>query len=102
MKISKIDYSATGAFPTLVTDYLAQDSKLKPFYNRFPNIAAFADQMQEKNFPDENRAVLVQALKDQYASVADIQPLVKENIDLLAQPNTYTVTTGHQLNIFTG
>ena len=102
MKISKIDYRATGAFPTLVTDYLAQDSKLKPFYNRLPTITAFADQMQEKDFSDENREVLVQVLKNQYSSISDIQPPVKQNIDLLAQPNTYTVTTGHQLNIFTG
>jgi bacillithiol biosynthesis cysteine-adding enzyme BshC len=34
--------------------------------------------------------------------VGDINPKVQQNIDLLLQHNTYTITTGHQLNIFTG
>ncbi|MEJ8757738.1 bacillithiol biosynthesis cysteine-adding enzyme BshC [Pontibacter sp. H259] len=102
MKITKMDYAATGAFSRTITDYLSQSEKLKPFYNRFPSIDAFEAQLQEKEFSPEERQVLHKALMDQYSSVSEINPKVQQNIDLLLQPNTYTITTGHQLNIFTG
>jgi bacillithiol synthase len=46
--------------------------------------------------------LLCRVLKEQYANIEEVQPLVQQNIKLLGQPNTFTVTTGHQLNIFTG
>ncbi|WP_250419222.1 MULTISPECIES: bacillithiol biosynthesis cysteine-adding enzyme BshC [Pontibacter] len=102
MKITKMDYAATGAFSQTITDYLAQNEKLKPFYNRFPGINVFEAQLQEKEFSSEQRQVLHKALQEQYSSVSEINPKVQQNIDLLLQPNTFTITTGHQLNIFTG
>jgi bacillithiol biosynthesis cysteine-adding enzyme BshC len=102
MKITKVDYAATGSFSQTVSDYLAQDEKLRPFYKRFPTVAAFEEQLREKSFGQEQRQVLHQALQEQYASVAAVHPKVQQHLDLLQQPNTYTITTGHQLNIFTG
>jgi len=102
MKITEIDYSATGAFSALITDYLARDPKLAAFYHRYPELAAFGEQLKEKQFNPEHRAVLCQELARQYSTLATVHPAVQQNLDLLAQPNTYTVTTGHQLNIFTG
>ncbi len=102
MKITKINYAATGAFSQTVTDYLTRSEKLLPFYNRFPTVEAFKEQIAEKSFSQEQRQVLHQALKEQYASISEINPTVHQNLDLLLQPNTYTITTGHQLNIFTG
>lgn len=102
MKITKMDYAATGAFSQTITDYLARNEKLQPFYNRFPEAAAFEAQLQEKSFSPEQRQMLHKALQEQYSSVSEINPKVQQNLDLLLQPNTYTITTGHQLNIFTG
>ncbi|WP_026461962.1 bacillithiol biosynthesis cysteine-adding enzyme BshC [Adhaeribacter aquaticus] len=102
MKISKIDYRATGAFSSLLTDYIAQDPKLTPFYNRYPALENFKSQMQEKQFSGEQRTNLINSLQRQYASVLNIQAEVQQNLELLKKPTTYTVTTGHQLNIFTG
>lgn len=102
MKISKIDYRATGAFSALVTDYLDQDPRLTPFYHRFPTLAAFEEQIREKQFPAAHRPILVGELKRQYGSLAEVHPAVVRHLDLLAQPTTFTVTTGHQLNLFTG
>ena len=102
MKISKIDYADTGAFSALVTDYLAQDPQLQPFYDRFPRPENFKEQIAAKSpFPQEKREVLHQELTRQYASM-ELHPEVRRNLELLWQPNTFTVTTGHQLNIFTG
>lgn len=64
---------------------------------------AFSKQMEDKSkeFTIEKREVLVVALKKQYSSVKN-----KENtlslIESLANENTFTVTTGHQLSLFTG
>jgi bacillithiol synthase len=102
MKITKIDYADTGAFSSLITDYLAQDYQLQDFYDRFPTVENFKEQIAAKApFPQEKREVLHQELSRQYASL-DLHPEVKRNLELLWQPNTFTVTTGHQLNIFTG
>jgi bacillithiol synthase len=102
MNISKIDYKATGAFSALVADYLGQHPQLAPFYHRFPTLAAFGEQIREKQFAPAHRQVLVGELARQYLPVADLHPAVKHNMDLLARPTTFTVTTGHQLNLFTG
>ncbi|WP_306429649.1 bacillithiol biosynthesis cysteine-adding enzyme BshC [Sphingobacterium sp. E70] len=44
----------------------------------------------------------MERVKAQYATLLQDSPTVAANIDLLLQENTYTITTGHQLNIFTG
>ncbi|RAU84094.1 bacillithiol biosynthesis cysteine-adding enzyme BshC [Pontibacter arcticus] len=102
MKQATIEYAATGAFSQTITDYLSQNEKLKPFYSRFPTVAAFEAQLKEKSFSEKQRQVLYNALQQQYTSVPDINPSVQQNLELLKQPNTFTITTGHQLNIFTG
>ncbi|MFD2513116.1 bacillithiol biosynthesis cysteine-adding enzyme BshC [Pontibacter locisalis] len=102
MKITKIGYAATGAFSQTVTDYLCCNEKLQPFYNHFPSPEAFGAQLKEKDFSEEQRHTLFAALQQQYKSVSEVHPAVQQNLDLLKEPTTYTVTTGHQLNIFTG
>ncbi|WP_018476588.1 bacillithiol biosynthesis cysteine-adding enzyme BshC [Pontibacter roseus] len=102
MKITKVDYAATGAFSQTIADYLSQSEKLQAFYHRFPTLEAFGEQLQEKTFTEQQRHTLQQALQEQYASIKTVHPNVQRNLDLLRQPNTYTITTGHQLNIFTG
>ncbi|WP_377469456.1 bacillithiol biosynthesis cysteine-adding enzyme BshC [Pontibacter silvestris] len=102
MKITKIEYAATGAFSKTITDYLCRSEKLRPFYNHFPSLDAFEAQIKEKSFSLEQRQALHKALQRQYSSIAEVNPKVKQNINLLLEPNTFTITTGHQLNIFTG
>ena len=52
-------------------------------------------------FPDENRKVLVDQLKKQYSEVK-LSKETSKNINSLIDSNTFTITTGHQLNLFTG
>ena len=98
-----IPYSETGYFSKLMIDYLNQDPQLQSLYHRFPVIENFKDQIQEKQkqFPQEHRTVLVQSLKNQYKNVA-ISDKTRNNIESLAKNNTFTIVTGHQLNLFTG
>ena len=103
MSSDYISYSETNFFHPLVTDYLAQKEELKPFYGEFPSIVNFKLQIEKKeqNYNQDIRQVLVDVLDAQYRSFQTSE-LVKENIKSLRKEDTYTVTTGHQLNLFTG
>ncbi len=102
MKVECIDFSETEQFAPIFIDFIQQKELLKPFYHRFPNINNFKEQIVEKSEELLNRAVLVQSLKKQYENIADLSNKTVQQIELLNSENTYTVTTGHQLNIFTG
>ena len=97
----KILYKDTKLFSKLISDYLDDNNKLTPFVNYFPSLGNFKKQTQQKKQENVNRNVLVQSLKKQnnFLSLSDKS---NENIDLLNSENTFTVTTGHQLCLFTG
>lgn len=98
-----VSYQSSGYFSKLVIDYLNQSEEIKTLYHRFPELEEFEAQMQEKGvfFTADKRATLVSALQRQYRST-DAGSLTKKNIDSLLDSQTFTVTTGHQLNLFTG
>jgi len=98
-----ISFKNTGYFSSLICDYLDENQELKPFYNRFPNLDNFKDQIEEKrNFvTQESRDVLYNVLSKQYKTL-ETSELTHHNIALLKLENTFTITTGHQLNLFTG
>ena len=98
-----LSYRETNYYSNLIADYLDQKRELKSFYQRFPNLESFEGQIQEKAllFSDESRKVLVKVLEEQYAEL-NKGKAVSKNINLLLQDSTFTVTTGHQLNLFTG
>ena len=103
MLIKHIPYKNTGYFSSLMVDYLAEKEKLSSFYHRFPSMENFEAQFEEKSrsFTIENRKVLVASLNKQYQDF-DISEGTQNNIDSLLSENTFTITTGHQLNLFTG
>ena len=98
-----ISYSETNYFSKLILDYLDKKEDLSPFYNRFPEIGNFEAQIQEKqqSFSNENRKVLVESLQKQYEGF-DVSEATLANIQALSKDTTFTITTGHQLNLFTG
>ncbi|MEJ6793378.1 MAG: bacillithiol biosynthesis cysteine-adding enzyme BshC, partial [Lacinutrix sp.] len=98
-----ISFKDTGYFSKLICDYLAEAETLKPLYSRFPKLENFKAQLKEKrvSYKQETRDVLVTVLKEQYKNT-NSSKLTLDNIDALAKDTTFTVTTGHQLNLFTG
>ena len=97
-----ISYQDSGYFTPIIVDYLNQEPKLRQFYNRFPVIENFEAQVDEKraNYTG-NRMLLAATLEKQYAGLATSEP-TRKNIASLRNDNSFTVTTGHQLNLFTG
>ncbi|WP_428667748.1 bacillithiol biosynthesis cysteine-adding enzyme BshC [Runella sp.] len=98
MHCQPLPLAITGAFPPLFLDYISQKAHLQPFYGHFPTLSNFEGQLKDKSqFPSSHREVLVKALERQYKHLP-----IKPNLAVLNDPNTFVVTTGHQLNIFTG
>ena len=99
----QIPFRATNYFSSFICDYLEENSDLKPFYNRFPTIDNFTAQIEEKSMSvrAQSRTTLVTALQKQYQNI-NTSEVTTNNIELLRQQNTFTITTGHQLNLFTG
>ena len=95
-----VDIEKSRHLPILTKDYL-QGDKLNSFYNRSFKLENFKDQIIEKsNFKVEKRKILVQVLKDQNKDYKNTKSY--NNIDLLLKKNSFTVTTGHQLSLFSG
>jgi uncharacterized protein YllA (UPF0747 family) len=98
-----LSYRETNYYSSLISDYLDQKEELKPFYHRFPSIENFEAQIQDKKelFSADKRELLVRVLEQQYSEIEKGEE-VSANIKALSNENTFTVTTGHQLNLFTG
>lgn len=103
MQQDSVPFCKTGYFSSLICDYLDKKIALKPFYNRFPNIENFKNQIEEKrlSFSAESRTILTKVLKKQYINI-ETSGLTLQNIESLSSANTFAITTGHQLNLFTG
>ena len=103
MKTIQIPFQKTGFFSKTMHQYLEKNKNIQPFYNNFPDIIGFYNQIEEKqkSYRLQTRLTLVEALKSQYKSVKATEKTI-ENIELLKEQNTFTITTGHQLNLFTG
>ena len=101
--IDYIPFKETGYFSEFITDYLSQKAELRCLYHRFPLATNFPAQIKEKqaHYSAENRDILAQALERQYKNLS-ISKETYQNIEALRQENTFTITTGHQLNLFTG
>ncbi|MCB2378394.1 bacillithiol biosynthesis cysteine-adding enzyme BshC [Hymenobacter sp. BT635] len=104
MPLHHLSYAATGAFSSFLADYIAQKPALQPYYHRFPQLEEFAAQIAEKQaaYSPEARQRLVAALQEQYQGLGEVHPAVAANLALLSKDTTFTVTTGHQLNLLTG
>ncbi|NJW51691.1 bacillithiol biosynthesis cysteine-adding enzyme BshC [Salinimicrobium oceani] len=107
MQKHSLSYRETNYFTAVITDYLDQKENVKPFYELFPTLDNFGKQITSKqeNYNaaggGEKRTALINVLEEQYRDLQTSEATAK-NIALLANDKTFTVTTGHQLNLFTG
>ncbi|HAA11155.1 MAG TPA: bacillithiol biosynthesis cysteine-adding enzyme BshC [Cytophagales bacterium] len=103
MTVECIPLEKTNAFSGLFLDYLSGKPELSSFYHRRPVLDSIAAQIEEKgqHFSQAQRNTLVSVLQAQYDGL-EVTEAVKTNINALAGGKTFTVTTGHQLNVLTG
>ena len=101
MKKHSLKYSETGFFPDLILNYLEGKASVQDFYQFPVSIEGFQQKIEDrKNFPF-HREELAGAISEQ-CSALDLSDKSQQNIELLRKENTFTITTGHQLNLFTG
>ena len=101
LKAEKLPLSDTAAFSSTLLDYLDQHPRLQDLVGAYPSVESFESTIANRSFPQENRDRLVKVLNQQYSDLVLSEKLIK-NITSLNKENCYTVTTGHQLNIYTG
>ncbi len=101
MKKHCVDLKKTGQFSTFFLDYLEGKESLRPFYSHLPALESFKEAIQHKHFSVAKRQILTEVLESQYAGLS-VTPAVEQQLQALRQEKTFTVTTGHQLNLFTG
>lgn len=94
-------YGKTGYFSKIVLDYLASLKQLQPFYTHPVSLAGIKGAMEDHKKYSTDRKLLVNELKNQYQNMT-VPEKVGQNINLLLSNNTFTITTAHQPNIFTG
>ena len=98
---SRLPYRQTGAFNKIVLDYIDRSENLRNFFAFNPTIQGIQQAINERTKTPVNRETLVRVLKVQYKDI-EATTQVTGNISLLAKENSFTVTTAHQNNLFTG
>lgn len=99
-----IPLAASGLLNPLVKAYLEGASTTDPLY-RFPPTHAGLLACQENyasSFTSQQRQLLAQQLILQAKVVSNTSDSSLLNIERLKESNTFTITTGHQLCLFTG
>lgn len=86
----------------LQQDYLFEQPDLSAFYTYPIQSLDFGQIIRNRtDFPPEKRNVLAAYLEGEYAHISADSP-VHAQLNSLRSPNTFTVTTGHQLGLFGG
>lgn len=98
-----LPFSETGSLNKLVSDYISSKPEISELYDFSPDFNGYSAKLNKSQlFKDLNRDLLVSVLTEQAQSVSNTQALSIQNIQKLKNKNSYTVTTGHQLCLFTG
>ena len=101
MKATHQSLHEVGSFSKMFLDYLSGNPSLSQFYAYEPKIEAFESAIKNRVFDGAKRTALAAAITKQYSGL-EISDQIKKNLESLRSNHTFTVTTGHQLNIFTG
>ena len=99
MANTTFDFTDIPFFNSLVRDYLSGELS-SDFYGEQADLEGFENQIKKVQFSTSQRDVLVASLKQQYKDFSS--EITSNQITSLSRENTYTITTGHQLNLATG
>jgi len=100
--IHKLSYLATNRFSKTVINYLSEDEKIQPFYKYPVSLSSFKKIIEDKQAEQTNRTILTEVLQKQYEGLNLNTTEIQKQLTLLKDKQTFTVTTAHQINLFTG
>jgi bacillithiol synthase len=95
----------TGLFSDNALQLIQNQKALTDLINQPFSLDAFQSQITEKsqNFNKDQRLLLQKVLYSRYKNY-QITPtdLIRDHLEKIADSQTFTITTGHQLNLFSG
>lgn len=99
--VNKISFSDIESIPQLIKDFL--NHQIEGFEGSTFSSDNFAEQirLKQNSFKQSQREIISKAFTDQLSEL-QLSAKQKENIESLKSANTFTITTGHQLNLFSG
>ena len=100
-KLTNIPFVNIESIPLLIKDFLTQ--KIPGFEAQFFNLENIEKQFQLKkhSFSADKRKVLCEVLQNQHSHFQQSEQQ-QSNLEKLELEESFTVTTGHQLNLFSG
>lgn len=103
MKKISVDRRDTSFFSDLANELNDQQENLTKYLQNPINLESFGAQLalKRESFPMENRLILNKVLTEQLSPYFHFEK-VKQNVERLKEENTFTVTAGHQLNLYGG
>lgn len=101
MEIESIPLNQATSFSRIISDYLANDEKLEFSHHGLPSIDSLLKAADGRVFGSTSRRILAGALRKQYEGIQNLG-VTLQSIDALENEDTFTVTTGHQLCLFSG
>ncbi|MFT4203872.1 MAG: bacillithiol biosynthesis cysteine-adding enzyme BshC [Chitinophagaceae bacterium] len=98
---TRLSFSDTGYFSKIANDYMQSAEALRPFYAHAVSKSGIEQAIEARQQFSQQRTVLAEQLQLQYKGLT-LTHNVADNIAKLNNDNTFTITTAHQPNIFTG
>jgi len=108
MEVKNLTFQETTLQRAITQDYLSHKPELQPFYQFNPDYQGALKAAEDRNNDPVNRERLVNVLTRQYQNLQsdffdiNANKAVAANVNALKDEKTFTITTGHQLNIFGG
>lgn len=96
-----LEHRSTRQFSPLLVDYVEGHRSLNPFYRHRPEMDGIREAVTERRSYPVDRKALAEAI----AATHGDRPLSESqqrNLDALLRPDTFTVCSAHQPNLFTG
>lgn len=99
--VKKIAFNEIESIPQLIKDFL--NHEIGGFEKHTFSFDNFAEHihLKQNSFEQSQREIIFKALSDQLSNL-QLSTKQKQNIESLKASNTFTITTGHQLNLFSG
>lgn len=99
MTPARIPHTSLPGATKLFTNLLYDFKQVEQFYPHRPSLDSVAPTLSAIDYPDERRAAVVEALRNQNHAAGET---THKNLDLFAEPGTVVVATGQQVGLFGG
>lgn len=96
---STYQFEELGMMSKVIKDLVAQEPKTTDYISQFYALDNILEYTKKRAY-DGDREVLREVFAQQNAT--NSSELIQQNITALTKENTFTITTGHQLNLFGG